>query len=66
MPMNSTSLGNDFENKILLLPEFNRYKSIFGLLTTLCVNIDVASNKEAKDEIFPSSEVKCAEKSLAA
>ncbi len=32
----------------------------------LCVNIDVASTKEANYEIFPSSEVKYSEKSLAA
>ncbi len=29
----------------------------------LCVNIDVASIKEANYGIFPSSEVKCAKKS---
>ena len=32
----------------------------------LCVNIDVSSTEEANYGIFPSSEVKCAEKSLAA
>ena len=34
--------------------------------SALCVNIDVASTKEANYEIFPSSEVKYSEKSLAA
>jgi hypothetical protein len=33
---------------------------------SLCVNIDVASTEEANYGIFPSSEVKCTEKSLAA
>jgi hypothetical protein len=32
----------------------------------LCVNIEVASKEEANYGIFPSSEVKCVEESLAA
>jgi hypothetical protein len=43
----------------------NRQNGIMRALP-LCVNIDVASTEEANYGIFPSSEVKCAEKSLAA
>jgi hypothetical protein len=54
---------NDFENSWTHLVDAQEYTSI--ALKALCVNIEVASNEEANYGIFPSSKVRCAEKSLA-
>ena len=37
-----------------------------SVLRALCVNIDVASNKEVNDGLFKSSEVECSEKGVTA